>query len=116
LLVAASLVVGGLACSSGQAPVPPEDQESGTATAYARATKKAVKRFVDSAKESPKAVKGQAQDLLEKLQAHTSQPVGGNKAIYEELTAKCKEIVSASPADVNKKLDEMTALANKLSD
>ena len=37
-------------------------------------------------------------------------------AIYEELTAKCKEIVSASPADVNKKLDEMTALANKLSD
>jgi hypothetical protein len=86
---------------------------------YARATKQQVLRFVQVANENLRSAGGEAEALLERLQVYTSRPVGENKSIYEQLTQTCKELVDAakrSPgsADVKKKVDELTALANKL--
>jgi len=86
---------------------------------YARATKQQVLQFVQMANENMKSAGGQAEALLERLQVHTTRPVGENKTIYEQLTQTCKELVDAakrSPgsADVKKKVDELAALANKL--
>src|SRR5262249_31175478 len=93
--------------------------EGEDATAYAKATKESVQQFAKAVKENPKQAGGLAEALLERLQVYTSRPVGENKAIYEELTQKCKSLLEAakkSPgsAEVQKIANDMAALANKL--
>jgi hypothetical protein len=114
LLLMAVVLPGGSGCSGSAA-----DRDAKDPAVYARAIKKDVADFVQAAKKRPKTVKEQAAIFLEKLEAHASHPVGDHKAIYEQLTQKCKELVAAaksSPgsAEVTKKLNEMAALADKL--
>src|SRR5262245_3655706 len=112
LLLSLLLIV----ASSGCPRKPPTGKtESADPTEYARATKQAVLGVVTVAKESPKSAAGQAEGLLERLQAAPERLTGDNKPIYEELTRKCKELVDAAKrgsAEVGKLADQMAALAN----
>jgi hypothetical protein len=112
--LAAALALVGSGCG-GRADL---DAESKDPNVYARSIKTDVLNFVKDAKENPRTIVGNGSILLEKLQAHPSHPVGDNKATYEALVQKCKELVEAArtsgAADVNRKLEEMSALANKL--
>jgi hypothetical protein len=114
LLAPLSLILAACGCSG-----PPVKAEGEDAAEYARATRQQVLQFVKAAKESPRSAGGQAVGLLERLEVYPSRPVGENKAVYEQLTQKCKELIDAarrSPgsAEVVKMADEMAALAKKL--
>jgi hypothetical protein len=113
-LVPVSCVLVGFGCK-GETQA---DRDAKDPAVYARMIKQDVQQFVQDAKQNPRTLKDQASIFLEKLEAHTSQPVGDNGPIYEQLTQKCKELVEAASrlGDARKKLDEMAALAKKLPD
>ena len=113
-LLSVLLILAATGCPKKQ---PPGKTESADPTEYARATKQTVLGVVQSAKENPKSAAGQAEGLLERLQAAPERLMGDNKPIYEELTKKCKELVDAAKrgsADVTRLANEMADLANKL--
>ena|SRR5437867_3907558 len=111
LLMAVALPVLGAGCGPSR-PAPIELAPS----AYAKQVKESVLSFVQSGKESPKAVAGRAEVFLENLQGYARRPLDENKPIYEELVQKCKEVaeVAKRSGDVKKKLDELATIANKL--
>jgi hypothetical protein len=110
-LVAMCLVsVAALGCG-GPGPPPPETKDPAV---YARTIKQAVNAFVTEAKSDLATAPKQAAILLETLEVYKGQPVGDHEAIYAELTARCRELANAKGADVQKKLNDMAALAQKL--
>jgi hypothetical protein len=114
LLLSVLLILFASGCPRKQ---PAGKSETADPAEYAKATKQQVLGVVQLAKESPKSAGGQAEALLERLQAAPERLTGDNKPIYEELTKKCKELVDAakrSPGDVTRLADQMAALANKL--
>jgi hypothetical protein len=95
----------------GSGPPPPETQDS---SAYALRIKRTIVEFVAEGKQNPTAAPKEAAVLVETLEVYKSQPVGEHEAVYAELLERCRQLSSASGADVRKKLDELAALANKL--
>jgi hypothetical protein len=114
LLIAMALPALALGCGPSR-PAPVQMQPS----LYAKQLKAKVHTFVKASKENPKGVAGRSEIFLEILQDSAKRPPDENKPIYEELVQKCKDVLATarrSPGEVNKKLDEMAVVANKLPD
>ena len=116
LLLPAWVLLAAAGCAGNKSAVKAEGDD---AAEYAKTTKQQVKQCVQVGRENPRTVGAEAEALLERLQVHTSRPVGEHKATYEQLTQKCKDLVDAakkSPgsSEVKKLLDDLNALADKL--
>src|SRR5437773_12362810 len=75
------------------------DADAQDPNVYARSIKKDVQALARTAREpkqSPAAVKTNAETFLEKLKGYPSHPVGDNKATYDALIQKCQELIDAS--------------------
>ena len=87
--------------------------------AYACDVKTQVVELLGSAKRDPASAKTSLSLLVNFLDDYRSAPVGKHKQVYAELLNRSRELKqmyeqSAAPANVNAKIDEIVALAERL--
>lgn len=88
---------------------------------YAQAIRGSIRQVEDGLKEGGLPVaKGNTESLLEALEGYESNSAAApHKATYDQIVNTAKELKgmfdsSASKADIEKKINELTALADKL--